>query len=89
MDLNHNSSMTMDLFGQSDRYASMKKIYEAFDSVSSRYGKHSLFLGSSFMAMNNTAHKGARGQSSERQKNIMKGETKRKKIGLPFLGGCL
>jgi hypothetical protein len=89
MDLGHDSSMTMDLFGQYDRYASMKKIYEAFDSLASRYGKHSLFLGSSFLAMNNVAHKGSCGQSSERQKNIIRGETKRKKINLPFLGECL
>jgi hypothetical protein len=42
-----------------------------------------------FLAMDNVAHKGSCGQSSERQKNIIRGETKRKKINLPFLGECL
>jgi DNA polymerase-4/DNA polymerase V len=88
MELSHNPGLTMDLFGQSIKYESMKKIYEAFDLMAEKYGKHALFLGSSLKAMNTVSHAGARGISSERQKNIIRGETKRKKINLPFLGKC-
>ena len=86
MDLDHDSTETIDLFGKTSIIDRVSKIYEAVDKVSLKYGKHSLFLGSSFHAMNNASHTGSRGEASLRSTNLLKGETRRKRIGIPFLG---
>ncbi len=86
MNLIHSDTRTIDLFNRYELIDKVKKIYEAVDSLSARYGKHTIFLGSSFKAMNEPAHKNDRGDSSERRKNILKGESARKRLGIPYLG---
>jgi len=86
MELSHEHVSTIDMFGQSRILEDVRKIHEAVDLLSDRYGKHSVFLGSSFRAMNDAAHRGPRAETSERRKNLLRGETKRKRIGIPFLG---
>jgi hypothetical protein len=46
-----------------------------------------LFLGSSFLAHQHAQHEGARGAVPERQRVLFKGETKRKRIGIPMFRG--
>lgn len=86
MNMTHSDTRTIDLFHRYELIEKVEKIYEAVDSLSARYGKHTIFLGSSVKAMNEPAHKGSRGDSSERRKNILKGETARKRLGIPYLG---
>jgi DNA polymerase-4/DNA polymerase V len=86
MNLSHNYTQTIDLFGNYLKADKIKKIYDAVDNISHKYGKHSIFVGSSLTALRTPAHSGPRGVSSERNKNILKGETDRKRIGIPFLG---
>ncbi len=86
MNLSHNYTQTIDLFGNYLKADKIKKIYDAVDNISHKYGKHSVFVGSSLTALRTPAHSGPRGVSSERNKNILKGETERKRIGIPFLG---
>ncbi|MEI6304529.1 MAG: DNA polymerase IV [Candidatus Taylorbacteria bacterium] len=86
MELSHENISTIDMFGHSEILDHVQKIHEAVDHIDQRYGKHSVFLGSSFRAMNDGAHRGSRGEESERRSKLLKGETKRKRIGIPFLG---
>jgi len=86
MDLTHSDIRTIDLFGQSQSIEKIKKIYEAVDAMSSKFGKHSIFLGSSFRAMNDPAHRGFRGERSERKNRLLPGESERKRLGIPIIG---
>lgn len=86
MNLSHNYSQTIDLFGNYSKSDKIKKVYEAVDKVSHKYGKHSVFIGSSLLALNVPSHSGERSIPTERNKNLLKGETSRKRIGIPFLG---
>jgi len=86
MNLTLDNPSTIDLFGNAARIEKVNRIYDAVDHISEKYGKHAIFLGSSFTAMQGSSHRGDRGENSERNANILKGETKRKRIGIPFLG---
>lgn len=86
MDLAHDNTKTLDLFGESETVEKIRSVFEAVDAVSSRYGKHTVFLGSSFEAMKKPSHTGDRGLKSERKSNNLKGETDRKRLGIPLLG---
>lgn len=85
-ELTHTRVETMDLFGGTPLTAKIEKIHEAIDELDSRFGKHTVYLGSSFKAMNEAAHEGDRGDDSERRKKLFKGENARQHIGLPIMG---
>jgi len=77
----------LDLFGASFRIERMERLYECVDAIKAKYGKHTLFLGSSFLAHQYAQHEGARGAVPERKRVLFKGETKRKRLAIPmFLG---
>ena len=40
----------MDLFGEALSDLESKKLYEAVDAINAKYGKHKVYLGSSFAA---------------------------------------
>ncbi len=76
----------LDLFGKVVESGDARKVFESVDSVSARYGKHAVFLGSSFDAMRFGAHLGERGDTPERTKHLFKGETARRRLEVPYLG---
>jgi DNA polymerase-4/DNA polymerase V len=77
----------LDLFGESFKVARMERLYASVDAIKAKYGKHTLFLGASFQAHTHAQHEGARGVEPERKSKLFKGETKRKRLGIPlFLG---
>jgi len=76
----------LDLFGEIKKSEGIKKVYESIDELSEKYGKHVVYLGSSFDAMNRNAHLGARGDLPERTQNLFKGETFRRRLNIPTLG---
>ncbi len=84
--LSDNSSAQLDLFGAVEESQGFKKVFESVDAISEKYGKHAIFLGSSFKAMKFGAHLGARGDVPERTQNLFKGETKRRHLAIPTLG---
>lgn len=86
MDLVENTLRQVDLFNEVITAEKISKIFASVDGISKRYGKHTLFLGSSFSAMNKAQHKGDRQISAERKDNLFKGETFRKRLAIPFLG---
>jgi len=80
-------NMQLDLFGEALRIEKFSKIFESVDVIRERYGKHTVCLGTSFLANKFAAHLNERGDLSERSKTLLPGETKRKRVGLPmFLG---
>jgi hypothetical protein len=85
-DLGTQKEKQLDLFGEKAIEEKFVKIFESVDEMSKKYGKHSLFMGGSFLAMNNRQHGSERGIESERREKLFKGETKRKRLYLPMLG---
>ena len=84
--LESNTCTQLDLFGSSLRASAVSRVYEVVDALSERYGKHAVFLGSSFRAMTTPPHKGDRSVALTRTEELFKGETKRKRLAIPMLG---
>ncbi len=79
-------SVQLDLFGTVAASAAHAKVYASMDEIAAKYGKHTVYLGSSAQAMRHAAHEGARGEVPARARNLFKGETARKRLNLPLLG---
>ena len=67
----------LDLFGEVVRAEKLSKVYQAVDHIRERYGKHTVFLGSSLLAQKFAQHLGDRGDEPQRRRQLFKGETKR------------
>jgi hypothetical protein len=65
----------LDLFGETLRVERVRQLYHAVNAINRKYGKHMVFLGSSFPAVRQSSHAGERGDVPERQKILFKGET--------------
>jgi hypothetical protein len=77
----------LDLFGEAIRMQRLSNLYESVDTLREKYGKHTVFLGASFLAHQSAQHDGERGHLPERQRELLPGETARKRLGIPmFLG---
>jgi len=87
MDLVENTSRQADLFNEVIMAEKISRIFASVDGISKRYGKHTLFLGSSFSAMTKSQHAGDRQQAADRKGSLFKGETARKRLAIPYLGG--
>ncbi len=74
-----------DLFSSGARLQQMIKLYKSIDEIAEKYGKHSVFLGTSFEAQHFGAHLGDRGDAPKRQKEKLLGENNRKRLGIPML----
>ena len=73
------------MFGASIQIEKMARLYQGVDRIKAKYGKHTLFLGSSFYAHRTAQHEGERGMLPERTRALLKGETARKRLGIPML----
>ncbi len=82
-------SRQLDLFNSLVKAEKFTKVYAAADKVAEKYGKHSLFLGSSWKANNLSQHRAERGMAPERQVKKLLGESKRKRLGIPMLLGMI
>lgn len=85
--LGEDSTKQLDLFGESVRAEEMKKLYEGVDKVNDKFGKHTIYLGSSFWANKFSQHLGDRGDTPQRKNLLAKGETKRKRLAIPMFVG--
>ena len=79
-------SMQLDLFGQVLKSEGLKQVFESVDGICARFGKHTVFLASSFGAVTRSAHLGARGDLPERTKRLFRGENFRQRLNIPSLG---
>lgn len=76
-----------DLFGISAKVEKIGRVYQAIDDLRAKYGKHTAYVGASFLAHAFAQHEGERGRAPERKANLFKGETARRRLSLPmFLG---
>jgi len=87
--LAEDTMVQLDLFGEVVRAEKFSKVYQAVDHVREKYGKHTLFLGSSFLAQKFGQHVGERGEEPLRKQRLFKGETNRKRLGIPMFMGKL
>lgn len=85
-DLQEDAVNQLDMFGEALRAEKISKIYEHVDLLSEKYGKHTVFLGSSFEAMKGRQHHNERADLALRKTDLFKGESLRKRIGIPMLG---
>ena len=54
--------------------------------IDTKYGKHTVFLGSSFLALRGAQHAGERAEKPRREGMRFKGEGERQRLGLPMIG---
>lgn len=76
----------LDLFGKVQESEGLRLVFNSVDALSERYGKHVVFLGSSFSAMKFGAHLGERGDTPGRTRELFKGESSRRRLSIPMLG---
>jgi len=86
LDLRTNDSLQLDLFANASKVEKMTRLFLGFDDLAARYGKHIVFLGSSFQAMHTTVAENTRNVVAQRKTNIFKGENMRKRLDFPMLG---
>ena len=77
----------LDLFGEVLRLQRLSHLYESVDALREKYGKHTVFLGASFLAHTQAQHDGERGLLPERQHDLLPGETSRRRLGIPLFMG--
>jgi hypothetical protein len=77
----------LDLFGEVLRLQRLSHLYESVDTLREKYGKHTVFLGASFLAHTHAQHEGDRGHLPARQHDLLPGETPRKRLGIPMFMG--
>jgi DNA polymerase V len=76
----------LDLFGEVLQAERVRRIYDGIDRLDAKYGKHTVFLGSSFAAMQGQQHTGDRAELPRRQRMLLQGENDRQRLGIPLLG---
>ena len=83
LDLVPDTPVQYSLFENPVKAEKIRQLYEAADTLSGKYGKHTLHLGGSHPI--EVQGKGKRGTPTVREQTRMYGETKRKHINLPIL----
>jgi DNA polymerase-4 len=73
------------LFDDTARIEKMSRIYSAIDTLSERFGKHTVYHAASLPTKIQAQHEGERGDVPRRKADLFKGENKRQRIGLPLL----
>jgi len=79
----------LDLFGESFTIERKERLFASVDAIKAKYGKHTLFTGTSFLAHTHAQHEGARGMRPEREQLLFKGEKMRKRLGIPMYRGVV
>ncbi|HTL48298.1 MAG TPA: DNA polymerase IV [Verrucomicrobiae bacterium] len=71
------------LFDDVPRIESLKAVDKVIDEANRHYGKHSLRLGTGLWLAAHAQHLSERGDLPERKKQLLPGETARRRIGIP------
>ena len=85
--LREDTNLQLNLFDPPLRIEKFQRIYHTIDTLRRRYGKDTVFLGASLTAQTFTQHVGDRGDAPARHGLLLKGETARKRLGIPMLMG--
>jgi len=73
------------LFDDATKIEKMARVYEVVDSLSEKYGKHTVQHGSSLPTKLQAQHEGDRGDLPLRKTDMFRGENKRQRLGLPLM----
>lgn len=76
-----------DLFGAHIAVDRMRRVYRGLDALDAKYGKHTVWLGSSHPAQVRERHAGERGDIPARQMTALRGESARRRLAIPMLMG--
>lgn len=79
------NNIQLNLFEDPLQIGRMARIYNAMDTLSARFGKHTVHLGASLPVKKQLQHEGARGDIPQRRKNLLKHENFRQRLSLPLL----
>ena len=73
------------LFDDTAKIEKMARIYDCVDELSRRFGKHAVQHAAILPTKQQAQHEGERGDVPVRKGNLLKGENKRQRLGLPML----
>lgn len=85
-DLSGDRNFQPDLFGASVEALKLTEVFKEIDKVEAKFGKHTVFLGSSMRAHVARQHESDRGLPAARKHALFKGETSRQRLNIPMLG---
>lgn len=85
--LKENRVRQPDLFGETASILQSRKFYETIDAINAKYGKHAIYLATSYAANHFAQHLGERGDIPQRKRELFKGETDRKRLRIPMFMG--
>ncbi|MDZ7612193.1 MAG: DNA polymerase IV [Candidatus Moranbacteria bacterium] len=60
------------------------RLYQGIDHLNRKFGKYTVYWGTSFLARSFSQHEGERGAAPSRRKNLLPGETARKRLAIPM-----
>lgn len=86
IDLAVQDGVQLDLFGAVASIEKWKPVYAAVDALDGKFGKHTVYLGSTLKAITGAQHLAERGDTPRRASTLFKGENKRQRINIPMLG---
>jgi DNA polymerase-4 len=73
------------LFDDTAKIERLSRVYHVVDTVAERYGKYTLHHAASLPTKLQTQHEGERGDVPGRKNDLIRGENKRQRLGLPIL----
>jgi DNA polymerase-4/DNA polymerase V len=76
--------LQISLFEDPVKIEKLSKLYGAVDTLSARFGKHTVHHGASLPAKLQAQHEGDRGDVASRKQTLLKGENTRQRLGLPL-----
>ncbi|MBI4252630.1 DNA polymerase IV [Candidatus Uhrbacteria bacterium] len=82
--LTDEASAQLDLFGDHLGIEKMTRLYNSVDTLDQKFGKHTVFVGSSFKTENTPQFAGVRADRPWREGHLLQGETIRQHIGIPI-----
>ena len=85
-DLRSGATSQLDLFGSVAKIEKVARVFDAIDLIDKKFGKHTVFTGASMAAIKGRKFAGERAAQADRKGNLFKGETARKRLGIPMLG---
>ncbi|OGK55922.1 DNA polymerase IV [Candidatus Roizmanbacteria bacterium RIFCSPLOWO2_02_FULL_38_10] len=85
VNLEEDDRIQYSLFDDPVKVEKIKSIDQSVTELNDKFGKHSVFLGSTLLLQKYGQHLGTRGDVSQRKKTLLKGENQRQRLNLPFV----
>lgn len=73
------------IFDNTTKIQKLSRLYHAVDTISKKFGKHTVSIGTSAPAKLQDQHEGERGDIPSRKKDLFAGENERQRLGMPIL----